>query len=509
MEHPETHVPGHSRPSWHVARWLFLRALGATFLIAFLSLWVQIDGLFGSDGIAPIAEYLSFVHERLGGEAYARVPSLLWLASGDFALHALCCAGVLLSLALLFDVAPAVACFALWLLYLSVTAAGNPFLSFQWDVLLIEAGFLGILVAPWRILPRPSRDRAPPGMALFLVRWLLFRLMVLSGLVKLLSEDADGVSTWRELTAMQFHYWTQPLPGPLSRLAHKLPNWIHSAEVVAMLAVELAIPLLVFGPRLLQRIAFVPLVGLQVLIGATGNYGFFNLLTAALCLTLLDDAAWRRLAPKRLRDLGPFAADPERRLLTAQRVVLLPVGLVIALLGTLEGWQRVRGWDRTPDWINATLEHTSPFRTVNSYGLFAVMTTTRPEIVVEGSADGREWKAYGFRWKPGPLDRRPGVVQPHVPRLDWQMWFAALGSYRSPRNAWFLDFLQRLLEGSPAVLGLLEENPFPDAPPKYVRATVYDYEFAPAGEGLWWERDRLHAYCPVLMLENGELVRAR
>ncbi|MEM7305417.1 MAG: lipase maturation factor family protein [Planctomycetota bacterium] len=469
---------------WHVARWLYLRLLGVVFLIAFGSLWVQLEGLFGSRGIAPVEE-------------------VLWLEASDLRLHALLAAGVALALLLVADVAPALCCLALWLLYLGLTAAGAPFLNFQWDALLIEAGFLGALAAPWRIAPRPSRDRAPPLASLLLLRWLLFRLMVLSGLVKLLSGD----ETWRDLSAMSFHYWTQPLPGPTSRFVHGLPGWFHAGEVVATFAIELVLPFFVFGPRVLQRVAFLGMAGLQVAIACTGNYGFFNLLTFALCLPLLDDGLWRHIAPARLRGWGPLAADLALRPTAARRMLVAPLALALAGLGAIAGAQRCLGWEHTPGWMLSTLRKTAPLRTANSYGLFAVMTTERPEIIVEGSRDGRSWEAYEFRWKPGRTSRRPGVVQPHMPRLDWQMWFAALGNYRN--NPWFLAFARRLLEGSPPVLALLAHDPFAGRPPRYLRARVFTYRFAPADSALWWEREELGLYCPVLTLQDGELVRAR
>ena len=494
--------PDPSPPRYALSRDLFLRALAVVFGIAFVSYGVQIDGLIGSGGILPASESLAALRERLGSGALLRAPTLLWISSTDPALHLMWIGGVLLSGALFSGVAPRITLALLWLLYLSLSSATQVFLDFQWDILLLETAFVAIWIAPPGLRSPIGRGPAPPAAGLLLVRWLLFRLMFLSGAVKLLSGDP----AWRDLTAMQFHYWTQPLPSWTSPWMHALPAAVHTLECFGTFVLELAVPFLIFAPGRLRLAAAVAIVGLQLSVGATGNYGFFNLLTAALCILLVDDATWRRLlrgwppANTRAPDVGP--APRARRL--AFGALVTAVLAVTTVVGALRLGLAV------PEPLRTVSVFVRPFRTFNSYGLFAVMTKDRPEILVEGSHDGRTWRPYDFRYKPDRLEEPPPFVQPHMPRLDWQMWFAALGSCR--RNPWFLAFQQRLLEGSPPVLGLLSYDPFDGRPPKYVRSTLYRYRFSaavpPDVEGRWWTRERLRDYCPTLTLENGRLASA-
>jgi hypothetical protein len=379
---------------------------------------------------------------------------------------------------------------------------GGAFLLYQWDALLLETGFLAIWLAPAPLRPREAARAPVEPLALWLLRLLLFKLMLLSGAVKLLSGDP----TWRHLAAMQFHYWTQPIPTWTSWYAFHLPEWVHRAEVVGTFAIELGLPLLIFGPRLLRWAAASGLAALQLLIAATGNYGFFNLLTLSLCGLLFDDAAWRRLLPPRWR---PAAPDPE----AARRPGWPPARLAFAALAALLfALSSVRMLDSVglapprPRPFDALARVLDPFQLTSSYGLFAVMTTDRDEIEVEGSRDGAAWEPYVFPWKPGPLARRPGFAGLHMPRLDWQMWFASLrGCAGSP---WFHAFLLRLLQGEPAVLGLLAHDPFAGAPPRYVRTTLYRYTFTDAGEANWWRRVEIGPFCPTVELHGGRLAVA-
>ncbi|MGH9442286.1 MAG: lipase maturation factor family protein [Thermoanaerobaculia bacterium] len=470
-----------SRPTYARSTWLFLRILGAISLAAFVSLGVQVDGLIGENGILPARTFLQNVSAQVGARRFWLAPTLCWISASNGFLHGLCIAGAILSLALLLDVAPALCAFLLWALSLSLCVVGQEFLGFQWDSLLLEALFLGIFLAPLRL--RRGPPVSPPRTAHRLARWLLFRLMFLSGVVKL----ASGDPTWRNLTALQFHYETQPLPTWIGWYAGHLPAAIQKASAATLFGIELAVPFLVFAPRRLRNFGLGVLVALQVAIGLTGNYAFFNFLAIALCLLACDD-----------QTLPGFAVPAPPLPRRWPRAVLLTLGAVILAVSAIQVEEILvrRAW---PAPAAVLAEAVEPFRTINSYGLFAVMTTTRPEIVVEGSADGENWKPYEFRWKPGNLARRPRFVEPHQPRLDWQMWFAALGSL--DQNPWFESFLGRLLEGSPDVLRLLKTNPFPDAPPRYVRALAYDYKFTSLEEkrrtGMWWKRELLGAYSPV------------
>ena len=288
------------RPTSFLTRWLFLRILGVIYFIAFLSLWTQIDGLIGSGGILPAERYLSAVREQVGLERYLAFPTLCWLNNSDAFLHFLCGGGVFLSALLIIGVAPIIALVGLWVFYLSLVSVGQSFLSFQWDALLLETGFLAIFFAPLQILPRISREKPPSSVVLWLFRWLLFRLMFASGVVKLMSGDP----TWSNLTALNFHYETQPLPTVLGWYVHHLPEWFQKASVAGMFGIEIVVPFLIFAPRRLRVLGAIALVALQLIIAATGNYCFFNLLTMALCILLLDDAILRRCFPTRICEIA-------------------------------------------------------------------------------------------------------------------------------------------------------------------------------------------------------------
>jgi predicted DCC family thiol-disulfide oxidoreductase YuxK len=494
-------------PAHFLVRWLFLRALGAVYFIAFVSLWTQINGLIGHDGILPAGQFMSAVKQQcdaqgIGLERYHLLPTLCWFDSSDVFLHFQCAAGTVLASLLVFGIAPAPCLALLWLFYLSLVTVGRDFLGFQWDNLLLEAGFLAIFFAPLHFLPRPSREAPPSRLFLWLLRLLLFKLLFSSGCVKFLSGDPN----WRNLTALTFHYQTQPLPTWLGWYAQQLPLRFQKLSCAVMLGIEIGAPLLIFSPRRIRFAGGALLAGLQLLILLTGNYTFFNWLTLALCLLLLDDFPLTKIVPTGLRPVFSFnlqclTGNPPRRwprpfLVLVAVVVMAGSSFMLAVtLGVRSPLLAPLGW------VAGQLE---PFRSVNNYGLFAVMTTQRNEIIVEGSNDGTNWLAYEFKYKPGDVNRRPDFVAPFQPRLDWQMWFAALGSCR--QNPWFENFCERLLQGSPDVLALLAKNPFPNQPPRYIRAEFYNYHFTDfAGRrvtGAWWRREFTGEYLPPVSLHE-------
>ena len=481
-------------PTYFAARRWFLRAVGLIFLIAFVSLWVQIDGLIGSNGITPVREFLPAARAQLGDRALSILPTLCWFNSSDTFFHFLCGGGVVLSLVLIVGIAPALSLVGLVAFYLSLTIAGQTFLSFQWDILLIEIGFLSIFLAPWRLWPKRGVDPPVSRAALFLLKVLLFKLLVMSGVVKLTSGD----DSWWDLTALDYHYWSQPLPTVIGWWADQSPEWFKKFSVAFCLVVEIIVPFFIWAPRRLRLFACGLLIFLQVMIAATGNYCFFNLLTIALCLLLIDDDVAASLRETRARRI---ATRPQDKLsicaATAVIVVTLPLNaqLIYSALKPEAEWPRLLG---------SVYARAEAFRIVNGYGLFRVMTKDRREIIIEGSADGLDWKPYEFKWKPGDVMRAPGWCAPHQPRLDWQMWFAALGSYR--QNPWFVQLVISLLHGKPQVAALFERNPFPQNPPRYVRAALYRYRFTTAEEhretGAWWKRQELGEYLPSVSLED-------
>jgi predicted DCC family thiol-disulfide oxidoreductase YuxK len=489
-------------PGERLTTWIFLRLLGVIYAIAFGSLGVQLAGLAGSTGIMPAAAFLEAVRAQYGPERYWLLPSVLWLNASDVALAAAWIGGVVLALLLAVGVAPILTLFGCWTLYLSLANVSRDFLWFQWDSLLLETGFLAIFLAPWRDFSRPGTDPAPSRSVVWLTRWLLFRVMFSSAAVKLTSGDP----TWRDLTALTYHYETQCLPPWTAWYAHHMSAAFQRWSAIGMFAIEGIAPFFIVAPRRIRMVAAAAMALLQVLIMASGNFGFFNLLTLALIVLLLDDGVWPISWHGRAAGRDPFApragAGRWPAWATAPVVAVLLVLSAVPLVGALRAPAGLVG----P--LPALQHAVAPLRIVNGYGLFQVMTTSRQEIVVEGSADGRRWVEYEFRWKPGDPLRRPGFVAPHQPRLDWQMWFAALGDYR--RSPWYLSFCQRLLEGSRPVLSLLDKNPFPDGPPRYVRGRLYEYHFTDAATRratkAWWRREPRGPFGPVLTLENGRLV---
>ena len=498
-------------PTYHWARRWFLRALGLIYLIAFVSLWMQVDGLVGSDGMSPVNQFLPAAHAQIGRDAYT-VPTLCWFNSSNAFLHFLCGSGVLFSLLLIFGIAPPVSLLALFVLYLSLTIAGQVFFNFQWDVLLLETGFFSILFAPWRLWPRELiwwRGSSPPARAapvsragLFLLKLLLFKLMLMSGVVKLTSGD----DSWWNLTALDYHYWSQPLPTVFGWWADKSPEWFKHFSVAFCLFAEIIVPLFTWAPRRLRVAAAGIMIFLQLGIAITGNYCFFNLLTIALCLLLIDDtvaASLRRGAPVN----HAFSTATQRRGHNGDRLCGYAAIIVIIVTLPINAWlifSAFKPLAQPPRVLANVYDRLEAFRIVNGYGLFREMTKDRCEIVLEGSADGINWIPYEFKWKPGNVKRAPGWCAPHQPRLDWQMWFAALETPR--QNPWFIALIFRLLQGSQDVSGLLERNPFPNKAPRYMHAMFYRYRFTTVDElrrtGAWWKREELREYLPTLSLDE-------
>ncbi len=499
---------------------LFLRALGVVYFIAFTSLAVQMPGLYGSQGILPIADWMA---RQTPGAANVRgMPTVFWLNTSDVFAQGVPIVGALLALLLVFGFHSRIFRFLLFALYLSLVVAGQDFLQFQWDYLLLEVGFLAIFL----------RDSM---LVLWLSRWLLFRVMFVSGLVKILSGD----STWRNLTALDYHFETQPLPNIIGFYVHHLPSVVHQVMVAVTFFIELVVPFLIFAPLRLRFIAAVLIALLQLQIFVTGNYNFFNLLVMALCILLLDDRAIQ-IAATRTRNLPPQVGEKfpvckgrlgivVAREFYSQRIRFarwLATIIAVALF-VVSGFQFLRILNvPTPEPVAALARAIAPFGIVNQYGPFAIMTTRRPEIIVEGSNDGETWREYEFKFKIGDVRRAPPFVEPHQPRLDWQMWFAALGARTTNPNSllpelrsnraltfrllesgvdiWFVNFAARVLQGSPQVLALLDKNPFPNAPPKFIRARLFEYKFAdvdaPMKTGTWWIRADRGIYLPPMSL---------
>lgn len=465
-----------------LTRWLYFRLFGLTAAIATGAYWVQLPGLGLSTGIAPLDATMRLIRERA---RFADYPTLLWLSSSDEALQALASFSFVCSLLVMFDVAVPFALGGLFIGWLSLVNVGQPFLSFQWDIMLCEAALLSI---PYGIRPRAQ----PQLWQRLLVALVAVKVTLESGIVKLTAGDP---AWWPDLTALTYHYWTQPLPAWTSVFIDRLPLSTHRISCGVMFVLELGVPLLAFGPRRARAVAAFGIIALQSGLALAGNYAYFNMLTAVLCLPLLEDSffqgGWQpkvprdaRLAPKHFAPFG-WAA----------------LGLAMFFSALVFCEQFRPGYP--PD-VQLAVDRVESFKVLSSYGVFRVMTKTRPEIVFEGSDDGVTWKPYEWPWKPGRVDRRPKFVAPWQPRVDWQLWFAAMGRC----EPWVQSLLRHLLLGTREVLALVEENPFPSKPPRLIRTTLWQYRFAPSGSSDWWQRTEEGPYCPTVILGPGDRLTA-
>lgn len=453
--------------------------------MAFSSLWLQIDGLIGSNGILPLRDHLDQIAGTAEGNPFWDAPTLFWWWPTDTALHVGCGLGCALSIALIagFPIEGPVL-LGLWALYLSLSHAGQVFLGFQWDTLLLETLAVCTLIARWH----PRSPREPSVLGMWVLRLLLFKLMLGSGLVKLTSGDP----TWWDGTALSYHYWTQPLPNPLSWWMHHAPMGWHKLETWATLIIEIPLPFLIFAGRTGRVIAFIGFSLVLAMLFFTGNYGFFQILSMVLVFSLLDDGQLRWLQRRVLRP-----KPPEPPWIRDSRTVLIG-SLAMVWVGLSLPMQYGRTWSYQ-DLDEAHLDAVRtiyPFRSINAYGLFANMTEDRPEIRIEGSDDGEHWEPYVFRYKPGPPERRPPFIPGYMPRLDWQMWFAAMSS--CGRSAWVQQLMARLQDNEPAVLGLIANNPFPEQGPRFIRAQLNLYPFTDSGPDWWRVSQAEQPYCRVV-----------
>jgi hypothetical protein len=463
---------------YQLAGALFIKLLALIYFAAFFSLGVQITGLVGANGILPFTELLDRFYQEYGLLAWLYKPTIFWLNSSDLALEGAAFLGCVVSLLLLIGFKPAWSLSVLFVLYLSLFHAGQTFLTFQWDTLLLEAGFLAIFLSG-----------GPSRLLLFLFHWLLFRLRFMSGVSKL----ATGDPAWSNLTTLNYYFETQPLPHLGAWYFHQLPEWILQAGVLLVFFTELVVPFFIFLPRKFRLFAAVTTIIMQLLIIATSNHNWINLLTIVLCLFLLDDNLLKKIVPDRLLSL----ITPDSRVKTEagkpKHRYMLPVFALLIMLSSVTAFFEMIAHTG----ITRSMERSTLLVRLWGIGhifhIFPTMQTERHELQIEGSNDGRQWKSYTFKYKPGLLDKTPLFIVPHQPRLDWMIWFVP------PQHPgmlyWFDGFLYRLKQGSDDVINLLEHNPFPDRPPDYLRVLVYQYRFTTMDErdesGLWWQREYL------------------
>ncbi len=498
-----------------VPRWIFLRALGLIYLSAFFPLLFQIEGLNGPLGLLPAQRYLLAVRSQLGILRYWFVPSLYWLSSESHAVLAVIWIGLFASIALFLNLWPRLSLLICLICFMSFVTAAQDFSSYQSDGMLLEAGFIALFFAPRGLRPGWGIDRPTSRLSLFLLQWEWFRIYFESGLVKLLSGDPE----WRHFTAMDEYYQNGPLPTWVGWYVQHLPHWFQAATVVATLAMELAIVWMLFLPRRLRFVCFCIVTPWELVVILTANYTFLNYLVLILGFLLLDDRSVRWLVPPRYRrrlpklpsspadEPSPSAEEAETRqpaprgFAPALHVAgVCASGFLLAWIGYATTAEMVRLiWSEAP-LPTAPIAALEPLRIANQYGLFAVMTRGRYEIEFQGSSDGENWTPYPFRFKPQALNQPPGIYAPYQPRFEWNLWFASLGDWQQYNFVPLAE--ERLLENDPAVISLFRSNPFAHAPPRFVRAMLWQYWFTSMDEkrrtGNWWKRELVGLYAPVL-----------
>ncbi len=480
-----------------LTRFVFLRLLGLVYLVAFLSLANQFRPLLGSNGLLPVGLLLDHLREKHGaGSAFARIPSIFWISSSDGFMIAMAWTGVALSIAVVAGFANSILMLVVWAVYLSFVNVGQDWYGFGWESQLLETGFLAIFLCPL-LDARPFPRRHPPIQVAWLLRWLAFRIFLGAGLIKL-----RGDACWRDLTALYYHYETQPIPNPLSPWLHAMPHWFHNLGCLWNHVVELIVPFFVFWPPRLRRMAGVLMISFQGLLILSGNLSFLNWLTIVPCLACLDDGVCRRLLPRRM----VAAADRslEGAVLTKPQTAVAWSLLAVVALLSLGPVSNLLSADQ-----KMNLSFTS-IRLVNTYGAFGSVGRERDELILEGTDDAEvtpetRWTAYEFKAKPGDPARGLPIVSPYHYRLDWEIWFAAMESPNE--HPWLIHFIWKLLHNDDGALGLLANRPFPAAPPKYIRVDLYRYRFAPRGSGATWVREKVRHWLPPLSSDDEGLRR--
>jgi hypothetical protein len=475
-----------------VARFLLQRGLAALYAIAFLNAFLEFPALLGDHGLEPTARFLAVMPWR-------RAPSLFQWRYSDGLLRVVAIVGIAISVGLLVGILESAplpvtmtAWLALWLLYLSIVNVGQDFYAFGWESLLLEAGFLATFLG--------NDEVGPPVLVILLFRWLAFRLEFGAGLIKW-----RGDRCWRDLTCMDYHHETQPMPNPFSWFFHHLPRPVHRAEVLGNYFAQLVAPWGLFLPQPIASVAALVMILTQGYLVISGNYAWLNWATIVIVTAGLGDGL--------LHAVVPALVGPPATTVAAAPPWFAAAVLGVTVLVVVLSWWPARNLVSRRQVMNAGF---NPFHLVNTYGAFGSMTRRRLEVVVEGTADGTvgpatDWREYEFRGKPTSLRRLPGQFAPYHLRLDWLMWFAAL----SPGYAdgWFVPFLLRLLENDGPTARLLRHNPFPTAAPAFVRAQLYRYRFSSwqrlRRDGVWWERDLIGEYAsPVGLRAAGGSGRA-
>jgi Lipase maturation factor len=385
--------------------------------------------------------------------------------------------------------------FLQWFLYLSFVHIGQLFYGYGWETMTLEAGFLAIFLCPVRGF-RPNPDYPAPKIIIWFYRWMLFRVMFGAGLIKIRGDEC-----WRGLTCLAYHYETQPLPNPISWYLHQMPLWFHQGGCLFNHFTELVVPWFYFAPRKLRHIAGVLTILFQLVLILSGNLSFLNWLTIAIAISCFDDTALSRVWRFNKRPAASASNGHGTALL--QKLILSAVATLLIYLSIYP----IRNMLSSQQMMNASFDR---FHLMNTYGAFGSVSRVRYEIIIEGTNDqvpddSAHWFEYEFLAKPGNPKRCPPFISPYQSRIDWQMWFASMSDYG--HNPWLVHFVYKLLNGDPAAIGLLKGNPFQKAPPRFIRAELYEYHFTKdrSASGAWWERNRVGHYLPPLSVNDSDL----
>jgi len=481
--------------TYELTRFAVLRSLAFVYFFAFLSLALQLGPLLGSKGLLPIASYLTDLRAQAGSSVIWHLPSIFWLGASDRVLQIAAWTGVVLSLAAFAGVTNAVVQAVLWLLYSSFVHTGQIFFGYGWEFQLLETGLIAAFLCPLRSI-RPLPETTAPKIIFWLLRWVIFRVMLGSALIKL-----RGDPCWRDFTCLDYHFETQPNPNPIAWGLHHAPHAVHVLGVAFNYLAELVAPWFAFGTRKWRHPAGLLMIALQGTLIVSGNLSFLNWLTIVPALACFDDSAYARLLPARIRSraLDRLARLPTSRLQSrsAKLFALLVAVLSVAPIANLASCDQR---------MNATFD---PLAIVNTYGAFGSVDRERYELILEGARDGgpdARWIELDLPCMPGNPRRPPCIVSPYHYRLDWQMWFVGNGVARGERiedEPWLVHFLWQLLEGEPTAKRLLARDPFPGEAPRWIRAWLWRYRFSSSrAGGDWWTRERVALVVPPQSLES-------
>ena len=477
------------KPEYWITRFVFLRLLGFIYFFAFLSLSAQVIPLIGGNGLLPAKNFLSTFNFDSKIDAFIHLPTIFWFHISDNFLLTLAWSGVILSFIVMIGFANAPIMFILWFIYMSFVHIGQIFYSYGWEIQLLETGFLAIFLCPLLDI-RPFPKFQTPKQVIWLLRWLTFRIYIGAGLIKL-----RGDSCWRNLTCLYYHYETQPIPNPLSPYFHFTPKRFHKLGVLWNHFIELVVPWFVFYPQIGRYIAGILLISFQFILILSGNLSFLNWLTILPAIACLDDNFLKKILPKWVAQKAEFASNNQSKY-KYQNIIGWILIIAVAWLSI----PAIQNLLSQHQYMNTSFNR---WDFVNTYGAFGSVGKERYELILEGTDEEiitqkTKWKEYEFKAKPGNPYRKLPIIAPYQPRIDWQIWFAAME--RPEQNPWLIHLIWKLLDNDKDALSLLAYNPFPDAPPRYIRVEFYRYKFADSNDksGAIWNRAYIGQWLPPL-----------